>query len=203
MTWRSVVGHLAVTFDLAKGHRDGRLCNVVQRRRERSDAHQPATLPVGRMRSFLGGRLVVHRLDCHRQRVVQIPGTRMRVRISVVMPMAVDADMLDRRIQMHANDSGIGQAGTDGTRTGQRERQCRRQHAKQIAQGNDPSRSQPPQSGQTHKHSRLNLTLSFRSPEHSCEPLFRQGKSIFTRSCGHSGPYRWSRARIKQQRSKV
>ena len=115
MTWRSVVGHLKVTFDLAKGHRRGRLCNVVQRRRERGDAHQPATLAVGRMRRLLGDRLVVYGFNCRRHRAVQVARTPMRVRIGVVMPTTVNADMLDRRIHMRVADSGFGQAGTSGT----------------------------------------------------------------------------------------
>jgi hypothetical protein len=39
----------------------------------------------------------------------------MRVRIGVVMPTTVNADMLDRRIHMRVADSGFGQAGTSGT----------------------------------------------------------------------------------------
>src|SRR3979411_2732554 len=121
--WGSVIGHLTAAFDLAKGRRRGRLHDIDQRRRKRGDTHQPAALPVGRMRSFLGDRPIV---NSYSHGAVLVAGTHVRLCGGVIVHMAIHVNMLDRRLNAHMGHAGhvthFSKARRDGVRTGQGKR---------------------------------------------------------------------------------
>jgi hypothetical protein len=171
VTWGSVIGHLAVTFDLAKGRRRRRFHEIDQRRRKCRDAHQPAALSVGRMRCFLRGRRATH---CRRYRAI-VAGIRVQIGAGVVVRVAVLVDMRRRYIIVHVDHSGhvscVGQTRRNCLRAGQRERDRRRQDAKQVGQGDEPPCSQSLRSGKADEHSTSILSGFFgQTREHSRQP---------------------------------
>ena len=153
--WGSVISYLAVTLDLAKSRRRGRLHDIDQCRRKRGDTHQPAALPVGRLRSFLRDRFAVQR---HRHQAMVAIGVCVQMLARVIVHMAILVDMLRRHFAMYMNHARhmilVSQTMGDGMFAGQSIRDRRRQHAKQVAQGDEPPRSQSPRSAQADEHFR-------------------------------------------------
>ncbi len=153
----SVVGGVPVAFDLAKRGRSGRLNDVDDLRRNSGNAHQPAALPAGCMRSFFRSRL---RIRCHRHRMVTDGG--MCLRGGMTVDMAVFMNVL--RLGMNMNHSGnvilVRQAPGRSVDAGQRVGDRRRQYAKQIGKDYQPPCPQSLRSGQPDEHADIN-TFSY------------------------------------------
>ena len=133
------------------------------------------------MRSFLWDRLGIQR---HRHRVTIARGVRMRMTAGAIVQTAVLMDVLCRHVMMHMNHTrhmALAQTRSDGMCAWQRIRDRRRQHTKQIDQGDEPPCSHSLHSGKTNQHVDANaLECSrFSEPgrEHSREPCTRQDGS--------------------------
>ena len=138
---------LPMTLDFARGDGYGRPDNIEKRRRKRDDAHQPAALPIGRMRRPAGFRIIFRR---HRLGSFAGLRGRMSMLVVVIVPMrrlclAADVD--------HTSHMAFAR---QARRNQMRSRQCvghrRCQHAQQIHQGDNPPCFQPLRSGQTNQH---------------------------------------------------
>src|SRR6266851_287029 len=94
-------------------------------------------------------------------------GVRMRMPAGVIVRMAILVDMLPRHFVMHMNHARhmilVGQTMSDGMCAGQRIRNRRGQHTKQIDQGDEPPCSHSLHSRQADEHVDVS-TLYFPNP---------------------------------------
>lgn len=165
----SPVRKLPVGFGHADGLRPRRPGDRDIRRRKRGGAHHAAALSVDRMRRLARDQAVVrrngpgimidHMIDYGRIMNPMDPG--LRVRRVAILPVVIDmrrhARMIVMETGLRVNALTTGQTVRRGLAAGQRERKRRRQHAKQISEGNDPPRPQPPRSAHADKHPRPRL----------------------------------------------
>ena len=84
----------------------------------------------------------------------------MGVPAGMIVPPAVSMDVLGWEFSMHVEDAkhvtGVDQAGRNSLRAGQRKGKRRRQHAKQIDQGDEPPCSQTLRFGHSDEQAGVN-----------------------------------------------
>lgn len=140
-------GRIVRQLAIAVGHPDGLwrrwLCHCDVQRGNRGDAHQTTALSVHHVRCLCRTGVAFHRRGFHDVIDGRI-GLHLDAGMVMGMPVLVNVHRALIVHVHHARDvTFAGQAISGGPAARQRKGQCRREHAKQIDQGNQPPCSPP------------------------------------------------------------
>lgn len=186
---RRVVSERPEALGHPNGLRRRRLCNVGIYRGKRGDAHQAAALSIRHMRRLRRTNVIFQRNRFRiriRGRSRMSPSAGMMVGMSALMGMHATIVMdMD-----HPGHMIVGQAMRRRLTARQGEGQRRRQHAKQIGQGNEPPRPPPLRSCKSSQHQCVNAS----------DPCFRDSQIIEANSGAAKSVTRCSSVSTRDER---